>query len=379
MITLYKMNNTNNISWWTIEARQGGYSITWGQQLGGREHGHNFYPTPTPERATLEIERLIKHQKERQGYSGERPRSQPDKPMLAQKFDPDKFDWEEFYLQPKLDGLRCIATSESLTTRKLERITSVPNIEAILSHLEPHEKLDGELYIHGTDLQTMQSLALRNRPHKLHYTIEYHVYDLVNLDLPFSERSLQLRYIVNRLTELHKELYREYSEIPEKLRPLSIPGLQSECPIKFVTTKQHIGNSGSSTLISQYFKECIREHYEGCMVRNASSLYELDYRSPNLLKYKERLDSEFEIIDISEGYNKTGIFVCKTPEGGIFEATPAWTTHRKQVLLRNKELYIGRWLTVEYESLSRDNIPLKPVGKATREDKNHEGSSCNNT
>lgn len=40
---------------------------------------------------------------------------------------------------------------------------------------------------------------------------------------------------------------------------------------------------------------------------------------------------------------------------------------KKRYLLRNKEKYIGKWLTVEFEKYSKDKIPLKPTGKCTRD------------
>lgn len=372
MTTLYKMNNTNSISWWTIEQHDTDYSIKWGQRLSGKEHGHNYYSCTTAQEAAAKVASLTKHQIEREGYSLERPKSQPDKPMLAQRWEDrkEKFDWTLYSLQPKLNGLRCIATQESITSRRLERIVSLPNIESILSYLEPNEKLDGELYIHGVDLQTLQSYVMRNRAHKLHYMVEYHVYDYVDLELPFVERSLQLNSIVKRLTEIHRELYRDYCEIPEKLRRSTVAGLQQDCPIKLVPTHTYTRYAGINhkEVISNYFRDCRKEGYEGCMIRNGDSLYELDYRSPNLLKYKEKMDAEFEIIDVSPGYNQTGIFVCKTKDGGIFEATPKWTTERKRYLLANKERFVGRFLTVEFEDYSRDGIPLKPIGIATRTD-----------
>lgn len=85
------------------------------------------------------------------------------------------------------------------------------------------------------------------------------------------------------------------------------------------------------------------------------------------------MDGEFEIVDIVEVTGRCGLFVCRTkpnPEipndtGKIFEANPAWTREAKQRLLKNKEKYIGKWLHVQYETLSLTGVPLKPIGKLT--------------
>lgn len=371
MTTLYKLNNNNNLSWWKIEQTDNTYTITWGQQIGGKEHGNNHYKEPTPEEAEAKVASLIAQQIDRKGYSITRPLKQPDRPMLAQKYQDrveDVETWESIYIQPKLDGLRCIATSEKMTTRKNLPINTCPNISQVLTELPPEIKLDGELYIHGTDMETIQGYVIRNRAHKLHYLIEYHVFDLVDTELPFKERTLILRQVVKKLQDTYKEMFDSYIEIPEKLRPKHTL-YPSSCPIQLVDTLNiETTPNKHKQVFNSYLQDHMKAGYEGSIIRNGNGFYSIDYRSPDLLKHKQRLSEEFEIIDISAGYGNTGIFVCRTSEGKTFEATPSWTNERKRWLLNNKERFIGRILTVEFERYSKDNIPLKPIGKTTRED-----------
>ena len=74
------------------------------------------------------------------------------KPMLAYKVDKKPVDWsEKVFMQPKLDGVRCVISKDGAFSR-----TGKPwlNIDHILSDLKPVFKrypdliLDGELYNH---------------------------------------------------------------------------------------------------------------------------------------------------------------------------------------------------------------------------------------
>lgn len=377
--TLYKINNTNKISWWRITQEGCTYTIEWGQDhtlAQAKTNNRNHYTAVDEERAEFEVEQRIHEQEVRRGYSINIPNRAPDLPMLAQQFDDHtekvrygkRDDFSAFAIQPKLDGLRCLATHLDMTTRRNVKIKSCPHIEMLLEFLPEDVRLDGELFIKGCDLQTIQSYVRRNQPHPHSKLIEYHVFDCVDSDRTFLERIDVLKDAVYQMEQVHKAMVDDYFSIPEKLRPVHY--ITKDFPIKIVPTQIHnfapCSEKGQH-LLHQEFRKSIKDGFEGIMIRNVENLYAMDYRSPDLLKYKERVDDEFEIVDVSEGYNSTGVFVCKTEEGRMFEATPAWTNERKRRLLQNKEKYIGRMLTVEFETYSRDRIPLKPVGKCTRE------------
>lgn len=373
---LYKINNTNKISWWEIEQVEDGYTISWGQDLASKTNtslNKSHHPTPTPEK---EIESRIRRQKQRKGYSEKIPKSPPDLPMLAQKWD-DHQDlvgrcrrtrFEQVAIQPKLDGLRCLATKTDMKGRRNVRIKSVPHISNILSYLPEDARLDGEIYCHGVDLQTIQSYVMRDRPHPCGYALEYHVFDLVDTDRPFKERIKLVRKIISYLEEQHSKLWEELSTIPEHLRGVS--QVTETCPIKLVPTielNDHCQSEQVRSVMKQEFKARRKAGYEGLMIRDLDGLYEMNYRSPCLLKYKERQDDEFKIIDVAEGHDRTGIFICETKEGKIFEATPSWPKIRKQRLLAKKEAYIGKLLTVEFMYYSKDKVPVQTSGKAVRD------------
>lgn len=361
------MNNTGKISWWKLDRQEKTWYLSWGQDHTTHEaptNNCNGYEAATEEEAKAKCLALVKERVERGGFSYEIPYSVPFRPMLAQTHNPDSPpDWEGYAVQPKLDGVRCIATNKGLVTRRNEPITSVPHITEACRYLPDDMALDGELYIHRVDLQTIQSYVLRKRPYKLSYMIEYHVYDSLNIEANFGVRHCEAAHSV---ADLNRHFENDKQNLAEELKLLKQYRVE-DFPIKLVTTTFHSG-APDVEILTDYFKSYTKDHYEGAMIRNLDTPYELNYRSPQLLKYKERQDAEFEIIDIVEAYDSTGTYVCRTEDGNIFEATPKMTKDRKRYLLREKRRYIGKMLTVEYETLSKDGTPLKPIGKAIRKD-----------
>jgi hypothetical protein len=242
----------------------------------------------------------------------------------------------------------------------------------MLSYLPPEIKLDGELFIPNTDLETVASYVTRKAPARNYQLIEYHVFDIVDIELPFTERWSKLVDTIHMLHNIYDELVESFREVPSNLRRES--PIPNQFPIKLVETKHHSWNEAFpnlDTLLKDYFNLAIQNKYEGLIIRNPDGMYVQDYRSPDLLKYKERQDSEFEIIDLQQG--KYGVvFVCKTSEGKIFDCNPDWTKEAKRQAMYKKDYYIGRFLTVEFERMSKEGKPLKPVGKKTHPKKEHE-------
>ena len=73
------------------------------------------------------------------------------KAMLAHKYNPDKADYPAF-IQPKLDGVRCLFTAEGAFSRTHNQFMNVDHIEKALKPFfakNPTTVLDGELYNHG--------------------------------------------------------------------------------------------------------------------------------------------------------------------------------------------------------------------------------------
>ena len=74
------------------------------------------------------------------------------KPMLAHKFSESRVDWSlPVYIQPKLDGVRCLFTKDGAYSRTGKQFKNLAHIELALIPFfkqQPDVVLDGELYNH---------------------------------------------------------------------------------------------------------------------------------------------------------------------------------------------------------------------------------------
>lgn len=250
------------------------------------------------------------------------------------------------YVQPKLDGERCVAIYEdgevTLWTRSRKQIHSCPlivhQLETTLRGRTGRMVLDGELYKHGLpkkELEALMGAVRKQKPSDLSRQVEYHIYDCV-IDEPFRTRLVEL------------------SEIPD-YHPR----------VQFVATLK----CSSELSVDKFYKIYLEKGYEGVMVRDPESSYQ-NKRTKALLKYKPRDDAEFEITDVLPGDDSTVVFKCVTKEGNTFKATKAGDKVENQKYLKNKKSYIGKMLTVQYQGFSgKNNVPLFPTAIRIRNEK----------
>jgi len=228
------------------------------------------------------------------------PRGSYIKPMLAQKYSsfPGTCD-----IQPKLDGMRCLANVDGLWSRGAKPIAAAPHVfDALASFREqfPEIILDGELYNHfyHDDFNKLMSVARKLTPTKEELqesrrVLRYYVYDCFNLNKPelsFVERS---KFICKHLDQTGPEIELVYC---------------TQCNSEEMVEKMHV--------------KYILEGYEGSMIR-VNGPYE-QKRSKTLLKNKDFLTDEFVLLAIEEGKGNWSGYakraVCKTPEGVEFGA-----------------------------------------------------------
>jgi len=265
--------------------------------------------------------------------------------MLAKPADLERVEKEIYknklglvFIQPKLDGVRCIATSQGLFTRSGKRITGMDHIEAELKpvfSIKPYIILDGELYNHELKDNFDEIISAVRKEVNLDSEqaskIHYHVYDLVDDNGDFDPISFY-----NRCETMDNSIwsYHDFDFIKEVL-----------------TYKR-----GSVDGILSQHEKWLKEGYEGTMIRYDAP-YQLNKRNWNLQKLKEFQDDEFIIKEIKEGRGKNeGLASVVVVDVDGVEASPTMMgslEFRKQ-LWEDREDYVGGVATVKYFNKTKD-------------------------
>ena len=270
-------------------------------------------------------------------------------PMLAHSFKKQGHKIKyPCYVQPKLDGIRCIAILKNgkctLWSRTRKPITGVPHIaREIEQSFKEDIVLDGELYQHDfkSDFEKIVSFVRQDEPAEGHEVVQYHVYDLI---MPGSFK--------------------------DRFGKLAFETLMRKKEFKYLHAVQTVMVLEEEQ-VTIWFKEFKDQGYEGCMLRNEDGQY-VNKRSYDLQKVKEFDDAEFDISGIEEGRGKlaghVGSFICKTRDGKEFLAKMSGDTSRLQEYFINHSLWKGKKLTVQYQGLTGANgVPRFPVGIAIRD------------
>lgn len=273
-------------------------------------------------------------------------------PMLAVVFEKRKGKKKDGHtypcdVQPKLDGVRCLAFWEGDEIKLMSRggkYWNCPHIAEWLSrYLDKNLVLDGELYIHGHTLQAITRLVKKHRPETV--DIKLHVYDCVMLD--------------NRDAQ--------WPERKERLNKFAgVVLARRNPPVCVVDTDVAEDEDEVMRLHGEY----LGAGYEGAIVRcYDSSAYRFGYRSKRLMKVKTFSDDEFEIVGYTNGVGKFKecvIWECVTPDGSKFEVTPKGTMEHRQQLLRDAPKHVGKWLKVKYFGHTEAGIPTFCSGLSFR-------------
>lgn len=341
-VTLYKMGARSEIREWvawtegcTLFLKHG--EINSQKIVDTREFS-------TPEEASIHLQRRATKQQDRRGYTKHIPDTKPVLPMLALRYQdhPDKLK-DTFYYQPKLDGYRAVGSQSALKSRTNNHIYSLPHIYHTLNLLPADVTLDGELYIHGVHFQQIMGARTISEPTKLHLQIEYHVYDIVDENVNATDRLMSLKELLGHLETKYNEA--PFGEIP--------------FPFKFVET-----TLGHKDHVNQYLEHYTKQGYEGVMFRDVDSKYEMNYRSPGLIKYKPIDKDTFKIIGTKPGPRDPtlGVLVCKTSNGTEFDVALKAPAHIKREIILTPEAFKGFAVEVEYTGLTLDGKPKCAVG-----------------
>ena len=353
---LISENKVGNKKFWRLHIVRDGehyhtqtewYSITTTGKESKKQLSEPYYAQPknvgranqrnSQQQADFEFDAIIKKQMDKGFHrEGEKSKTRP-MPMLAHKFR-DHTDKVEFpvFVQPKLNGMRMLFDGDMGWSRGNKEI-----IPEVIQHLKFDTDgfiLDGELMLPGNQLLQESMTAIKKFRPELSPTLIYHVYDVVDSDLPYAKR---YQLIVDICRNAPKN-------------------------VKIVQTEL-VKNEDD---IMKYHKKFVKDGFEGTMVRFPEFPYEIGKRSYSLLKLKDFTDDEYRIVDIIDGDGSDrglAIFQLDNGKGQIFNCRPEGSQENRADLFENRKKLINKYMTVRFFELSKDNIPIFPVGVGIRE------------
>jgi DNA ligase-1 len=363
--TLYKLDSKGKVRVWHMEIEGDKYRSVSGLQDGKLVTSEWFYAsaknigksngTTPEEQAIAEVEATYRKNIEREYRENidEIGKLTYFKPMLAASWD-DCYSSIDFskgvFVQPKLDGIRCVFTKDGPKSRNGKDIVAIPHLIELLKPLfdeNPNLVLDGELYNHEfkDDFNTIVSMVRKTKPtpsdlEECSKYIQYHVYDLPSETSLFNER---IRKLGDLVTLLGSDL------------------------VQLVPTEV----SFNVEEVDQYYGQYLQDGYEGGIIR-LNAKYE-QKRTKSLLKRKDFEDAEFEIIRIEEGQgNWAGMakrIVFRNDDGREVGAGLKGTQEYAKQLLAEAAEYIGKQVTVQFFTRTPDGVPRFPVAKALHKDR----------
>jgi ATP-dependent DNA ligase len=269
--------------------------------------------------------------------------------MLAHKFDKSRVDWNQaVYIQPKLDGVRCLFTKDGAFSRNHKQFMNVRHIEMALKSFfdqHPNVTLDGELYNHKLkhDFEKIISLVRKQKPTDAdrldaQHLVQFHCYDYIDND------------------------NQSYAERQANLTCSNIYDAQ----IKYVQAKRVTSYEQARNIHAQY----LEDGYEGSIIR-LNGLYKQG-RSYDLMKFKDFSDTEATIVGYEIGKGKRsgtlGKFLMLDDEGVKFGCPPGkgYTYKDLADMLKNIDQFIGKRATFTYFQRTQAGSYRHPLFKCLR-------------
>ena len=272
------------------------------------------------------------------------------KAMLAHKYNEDKADYPAF-IQPKLDGVRCLFTAKGAFSRANNQFMNVEHIEQALKPFfakNPTAILDGELYNHGLkdDFEKIISLVKKKKPTEKDRAeaaelVQYHIYDVASMTIgTYTDRYLFI---------------------------LAEQSLKNKACLQIIDNNLVLDFDDAVVM----HKKNLKLGYEGSMYRTPSGKYK-GTRSWDLMKFKDFHDDEATIIGYEIGKGKRegtlGKFIMQDDEGIEFGCPPGKGYDYKDLagMLDNIHDYIGQRATFTYFQRTQAGSYRHPHYKSLR-------------
>ncbi len=277
--------------------------------------------------------------------------------MLAYPVSDKPIDYNNtVFMQPKLDGVRCLIQAEKLPFDMGYDVVAYSrtgkewkNIDHILENLvpfftkHPNVILDGELYNHDfrDDFESIISMVRKTKPTaedrlKSAENVQFHCYDIVDETTPFVDR---IKFIYDNLRDSY-----------------CVRTVESESVLNDVDAKS-------------FHKYCLKQGYEGSILRT-NEVYKCG-RSWSLRKFKDFHDAEAKLVSWVEGKGKRkgtiGKFIAVDADGNEF-GMPVMDNFKKlQTMFKEMQSWVGKEATFTYFERTKAGSYRHPLFKAIRD------------
>lgn len=286
-------------------------------------------------------------------------------PMLAKSYTGKVWDKVPVMIgQYKINGLRCFISAEynngdmfkpiKLRFQSREGIywSTLSNLEEYLLTVLPEDlitamieeqwSLDGEIYLPGYTVNQINHFV-KDANCVENKALQFWCYDLAVPEMSQSNRLVLIdKYLDNRITNFHD--YKEHLNNDKRL--IRLPSI-------FITNDNEA---------LKYRDEFIGLGFEGLILRNPSADYQYGRRRVGYMeKFKSATDGLFTILDIyKEPKRDLPILLCQNDVNNAkFETRLSATHEYQQMILRDKHIYIGSKVFVEFgERSGVEKVPF---------------------
>lgn len=357
--TLYSKDSSGRLRVWNITTNGNAVVVSHGLAEDGKISKKLYYAegknigkvneTSPEAQADLEAEAKAVKQLKR-GYfqtEAEALGSEDKTPMKLQQY--KNYKHKIVYpalISEKLNGLRMLFDKDGFAQSKSGERYVLPqhiqhSIDLIRDALgDEWQGLDEEIYagrpgIEG-DLSLQDIVSAFRKPNENTQLLQYWVYDIPVSGKPYESRLSNMWSLERKLEELNIK----------NIVVLSVTSVNTE--EEAIT----------------FFNEVVFRCGEGAVIRNFNGEYEFGKRSYDALKMKHRDTTEALVVDVSEDKNHEGVLSCELENGKKFKCKMLKDVDGEgNIRLYKNSLGLTQsYIEVEYEELSDDGIPTKPVG-----------------
>ena len=258
------------------------------------------------------------------------------------------------FIQPKLDGFRCIYRAGEFWTRGGQPVAN-KNVKSYLQSVLNVDEwvLDGELYAHGLGFNKLASI-LTKEDAPIPPSLKFVVYDCISIqdwDNEICKREYQ-----HRLQDLRKVINGTIADY-KKVIDIANDSVQS-----------------SREAVEKY-KEYLKNGYEGAMIKSVTGLYKwkrVTIKSGEMLKIKpfKSVDVIIEGIYDGEG-ERTGMAggVNFTYNGVAVRCGSGFDLATLKEMAKSPTNFIGKTVEIKYLEETEDGSLRHPVFSRFRNDK----------